>query len=202
MPLLQGQLLSAAKPLFSLSSARQGPPGRGIGVFSLLAIQRYGFLLPVNRHPASLPGRQPAGGGVAVFPHFRGPSQPGHETSVCQPGGTKGWFVKPATALSHRLWMTFLERINRDTSRSRPYHQSHIGESLSLIYAPFYVGKTESWTRSSIEPVSQQPGRIVRGLNQFHGGPADWKHWLHYPTLCPNCGWDMEGQPRCSGPAL
>jgi len=101
---------------------------------------------------------------------------------------TRGWFVKPATPFT-QVMDAFLERINRDLPGS-VYHQSHIGESLSLIYAPFYVGKTVMDAVLN-QPVSRQLDESF-DLNQFRGGPADWKIGF-LPTLCPNCGWDMEG---------
>ncbi|BBO73520.1 hypothetical protein DSCW_09370 [Desulfosarcina widdelii] len=100
----------------------------------------------------------------------------------------KGWFIKPATPFK-QVMDAFLERINRDLP-GPVYHQAHIGESLSLIYAPFYVGKTVMDAVLN-QPVSQQLDESF-DLNQFPGGPADWKIGF-LPTLCPNCGWDMEG---------
>ena len=102
---------------------------------------------------------------------------------------TKGYFIKPALPF-RQLMETFLTRFNLDMPRPI-LHQSHIGESLSLIYAPFYVGKR------IMDAVLNQPASGVLDetfeLSRFSGGPADWRIRF-IPTLCPNCGWDMQGR--------
>ena len=102
---------------------------------------------------------------------------------------TKGYFIKP-TLPFRQLMETFLTRFNRDMP-GPILHQSHIGESLSLIYAPFYVGKR------IMDAVLNQPasGALDESfeLSRFSGGPADWRIRF-IPTLCPNCGWDMQGR--------
>ena len=102
---------------------------------------------------------------------------------------TKGYFIKP-TLPFRQLMETFLTRFNLDMP-GPILHQSHIGESLSLIYAPFYVG------RRIMDAVLNQPasGELDEPfeLSRLSGGPADWRIRL-IPTLCPNCGWDMQGR--------
>ncbi len=72
------------------------------------------------------------------------------------------------------------------------YHQAHIGEHSSLIYAPFYV---EDCLYDAVlnEPVGT---RITDDVSQMLK-TADKPRWgLNFlPTLCPDCGWDLEG-PR------
>ena len=102
---------------------------------------------------------------------------------------TKGYFIKPV--LPFRLVLeTFLTRFNRGMA-GQILHQSHIGESLSLIYAPFYVGKriTDAVLNQPVYGELDEPFQ----LNRFSGGPADWRIRF-IPTLCPNCGWDMQGR--------
>ena len=70
------------------------------------------------------------------------------------------------------------------------FHQAHIGENLSLIYSPYYFeGKLVDAVLN--EPARYQPAELDIDL-------ADVKRrkWnLDFlPTLCPNCGWDMEGE--------
>ena len=101
---------------------------------------------------------------------------------------TEGWFLKPTLPFSQVL-DRFLERINRDI-REPILHQSHIGESLSLIYAPFYAGK-QIMDAVLNQPVSQPPDETVN-LGDLPGGSASWRIRF-LPTLCPACGWDMEG---------
>ena len=101
---------------------------------------------------------------------------------------TEGRFLKPTQPFSQVL-DSFLERINRDISEPI-LHQSHIGESLSLIYAPFYA-RQNVMDAVLNQPVSQRLDDSFR-LGDLPGGPATWRiHFL--PTLCPECGWDMEG---------
>ena len=101
----------------------------------------------------------------------------------------KGWFIKPSLSLN-QVMETFIERANLDLPRPI-LHQAHIGESMSLIYSPFYVG------RKIIDAVLNQPVSAeldeTFDLASFTGGPADWRI-LFIPTLCPNCGWDMQGR--------
>lgn len=67
-----------------------------------------------------------------------------------------------------------------------------IGETTSLIYSPFIMkGKTiyDAFTKNVIVELSE--GKI----NEFSSmcKKADWQtHYL--ATLCPNCGWNLEGE--------
>jgi hypothetical protein len=101
---------------------------------------------------------------------------------------TEGWFFKPSLPLGQAM-QTLLAHFNRDSPRPI-LHQSHIGESLSLIYAPFYVGKR------IVDAVLNRPvtGELDEPFEsgRFSGGPADWRIGF-VPTLCPNCGWDLQG---------
>jgi len=71
------------------------------------------------------------------------------------------------------------------------FHQAHIGESLSLIYSPFYVNN-RVYDAILNEPVSSS---LPDDFNEsdFSGGRPDWQIGF-LPTLCPDCGWDMEGR--------
>jgi len=72
--------------------------------------------------------------------------------------------------------------------------QAHIGESFSLIYAPFYAGK-KLYDGILNQPISAElPGDFH--IDGLPGGPPRWQVRF-VPTLCPNCGWDMEGGRDC-----
>lgn len=102
---------------------------------------------------------------------------------------TKGWFIKPALSLSQAM-ETFIKGANRNLPRPI-LHQAHVGESMSLIYSPFYVdGRIVDAVIN--KPVSA-PLDDTFDLTGFSGGPADWRIRF-LPTLCPNCGWDMQGR--------
>jgi hypothetical protein len=100
----------------------------------------------------------------------------------------QGRFVKPALPFG-RVLDGFLERINRDMPEPI-LHQAHVGESLSLIYAPFYAGN------KIMDAVLNQP--VSRKLDEDYdpdrldGGPPGWRIRF-LATLCPACGWDMQG---------
>lgn len=70
------------------------------------------------------------------------------------------------------------------------YHQAHIGENLSLIYSPYYYdGKLVDAVLN--EPARHQPDELDIDLND-----VKQRKWAldFLPTLCPNCGWDMDGE--------
>jgi len=71
-------------------------------------------------------------------------------------------------------------------------HQAHIGETASLVYAPFYLGET---IMDGIlnQPVGTAPVRL--DPQAAKGGPAR-QGFQFMPTLCPACGWDMEGSKQ------
>ncbi len=101
---------------------------------------------------------------------------------------TRGRFLHPTLPFGEVL-ATFLDRFNR-TASEPILHQAHIGESLSLLYAPFYAEK------KMIDGVLNKPvsADLDAGteMARLAGGPADWRIGF-IPTLCPHCGWDMLG---------
>ena len=103
--------------------------------------------------------------------------------------GTAGWFIRPTLPFG-QVMQTFLSRFNLNLP-APILHQAHIGESLSVIYAPFYAG------RQIIDAVLNQPvSKTTMETPDFKtwpGGPADYRIRF-IPTLCPNCGWDMQGR--------
>ena len=101
---------------------------------------------------------------------------------------TEGYFIKPSLPFT-QVMNKFLERLNRDISEPI-LHQAHIGESLSLIYAPFYIG--EKLMDAVLNRPVAQPLDDTLQVSDLPGGPADWRIHL-LPTLCPHCGWDMQG---------
>ncbi len=102
---------------------------------------------------------------------------------------TQGRFLKPT--LSFKEVMRLFE--NRfGASLPKPiFQQAHIGETLSLIYSPFYVNEkihdaVLNKPVSSVLPVDFNPGHLP-------GGRPDWNIQF-LPTLCPGCGWDLHGE--------
>ncbi|PIP06829.1 MAG: hypothetical protein COX52_05910, partial [Syntrophobacterales bacterium CG23_combo_of_CG06-09_8_20_14_all_48_27] len=69
--------------------------------------------------------------------------------------------------------------------------QNYVGETVSLIYSPFYFDK------NIFDAVLNAPAGDAPAKNfdeaQFAGGAPDWKMDF-LPTLCPDCGWNLEGE--------
>ena len=99
-----------------------------------------------------------------------------------------GRFFRPAQSFKS-ISDNFQTRFGR--SLPRPVlHQSHIGETLSLIYSPFYI-KGRLYDAILDKPVSPMlPDDF--SLDDFDTDHAD-RHIKFISTLCPNCGWDLEG---------
>jgi hypothetical protein len=101
---------------------------------------------------------------------------------------TDGIFIKPDISLADVLhsW-----RKQHSAGLPKPIlHQDYIGETKSLIYAPFYLSS------HVIDAILNQPvpgaavSDIPDGLLQ-----ADTPDWplAFLATLCPQCGWDLGG---------
>jgi DNA-directed RNA polymerase subunit RPC12/RpoP len=71
------------------------------------------------------------------------------------------------------------------------FAKAFIGDTLSQIYSPFYV-TDKVFDAVLNRPVSTAP---VEGfeLSAMEGGKPDWRIEF-IPSLCPNCGWDLEGE--------
>jgi hypothetical protein len=102
---------------------------------------------------------------------------------------TEGYFLKPDFPLKELL-QVIEKRFSKDLAQPI-YTQSFIGETLSQIYAPFYVdGKIHDAVLN--RPISTVPsaGFDVMALP---GGAPDWQIQF-LPAQCPACGWDLEGK--------
>lgn len=100
-----------------------------------------------------------------------------------------GHFVTPRRMLDEAM-----EKIFRrlDVKLSAPVcHRSRIGESVSLIYAPFYL-KKGLYDAVLNTPV---PGALSEDVDAaaLPGGRPRWRIRF-LACLCPDCGWDMEGR--------
>jgi hypothetical protein len=102
---------------------------------------------------------------------------------------TPGRFLKP-TLDNQKIFGAFDQRFGR--SLPRPIlHQAHIGETLSLIYSPFYV-KDKLYDAILDKPLS---GALPREFNLDDFPATDPRGHIDFvSTLCPNCGWDLEGE--------
>ena len=122
------------------------------------------------------------------FPHSVGLRSQALKLQFVTPE-SEGIFLKPTQSLE-RVLETFAHRFSKTLAKP-VLHQSHIGETVSLLYSPTYIdGKV-------FDAVLNQP---VSGLlpddfdiEQFPGGPPE-VNIKFIATLCPNCGWDLEGE--------
>lgn len=102
---------------------------------------------------------------------------------------TEGSFLRPRQSFD-KILSTFKQRFGK--SLPEPIlHQANIGETLSLIYSPFYL--TDRLHDAILDKSISM--RLPEDFNveefedtQFQG------HIDFVSTLCPNCGWDLEGE--------
>jgi hypothetical protein len=98
---------------------------------------------------------------------------------------TPGYFVQPSLPLEKAA-----EVFTAPRGRRPPALQAQIGESVSLIYAPFYIGKklidgVLDRTLGGILPESLHKGGLA-------GGPPHGRIDF-ISAVCPQCGWDLSG---------
>ena len=102
---------------------------------------------------------------------------------------TKGRFIKPNQSVEK-----IMDIFDKRFTKSLPgpvFHQSHIGKTLSLIYSPFYIDGKILYDAVLNKPVSPVlPDDF--DIEYFPDGSPDCQITF-IPTLCPNCGWDMDG---------
>ena len=102
---------------------------------------------------------------------------------------TEGRFLKPTQTLSH-IQQNFDDRFGKSLPKPVLHHAS-VGETISLIYAPFYIEK-RIYDAVLNRPItaSNNPDFDIEQL------PAESPHWrIHFiSTLCPHCGWDLDGE--------
>ena len=102
---------------------------------------------------------------------------------------TRGRFLKPTQTLAD-VEKKFDNRFGK--SLPKPViHYAHIGETISLIYAPFYFDNRLH------DAVLNRPIATSRVEDSdIDSLPIESPHWrIHFiSTLCPDCGWDLEGE--------
>jgi hypothetical protein len=100
---------------------------------------------------------------------------------------TPGRFIAPE--LSRRDMLKAVGERFPGGSGTAALHQCEIGESASLVYAPYRIRDR------IIDGILETPitGPLSDGeLEAFAGGPPTAGVRI-LPTLCPRCGWDMVG---------
>jgi predicted RNA-binding Zn-ribbon protein involved in translation (DUF1610 family) len=98
-------------------------------------------------------------------------------------------FLKPSLSLKHVMKL-FQNRFGGDLAEP-VFYRNIIGETISLIYSPFYGNK------QAVDAVINEP--LARPLTepfvekQFDDSAANWQIQF-LPTLCPHCGWSLAGE--------
>ena len=99
-----------------------------------------------------------------------------------------GRFLSPVVPLQ-KVMEKFTNRFT-DRMPKPILHSAHIGESLSLVYSPYYLNGLP-YDAVLNEPLSS-PLPDDFDIDALRGGnPEKSIHFL--PTLCPHCGWDLSG---------
>jgi hypothetical protein len=102
---------------------------------------------------------------------------------------TEGIFLKPKVSSKELLKIaaeTFTSSI-----RDPMFAKAFVGDSMSQIYSPFYV-TDKVFDAVLNRPVSPDPPEDF-DVSKMEGGKPDWRIEF-IPTLCPSCGWDLQGE--------
>lgn len=101
---------------------------------------------------------------------------------------TQGIFLEPQYT-ADEIIQIFENRFTQNLPKPI-YHQEHIGESLSIVYSPFYLSN-RLYDAVLDEPLPNAKQQQI-ALEHFSKVKPNWP--LNFlPTLCPGCGWDMQG---------
>ncbi len=103
---------------------------------------------------------------------------------------TEGYFVH--SSMSFKKAMQCFENRFNETKAGKPIFREYIGETASLIYAPYYV------SNKLYDAVLNQPhaGLSSHDFNpdELPGGSPGGGDIRFQAILCPACGWDMTGE--------
>ena len=101
---------------------------------------------------------------------------------------TPGYFLQPTQPIEDV--MKIFERRFSSTQSGPVFHNAYIGETLSMIYSPFYV---QDKVYDAI--LNQAVSAVLPDdfdAESFSGGTPDWQTRF-VPAVCPSCGWDLDG---------
>jgi uncharacterized protein YbaR (Trm112 family) len=103
---------------------------------------------------------------------------------------TAGTFFKPRLTLQD-VFAGIDEQLQAAAKAPR-LHQTYIGETASIIYAPVFIDDGRLYDAVLKKSVAELP---EGGLAELQ--PCDQQEKLHLsfiPCLCPACGWNLEGE--------
>ncbi len=102
---------------------------------------------------------------------------------------SEGVFLRPKVSSGDLLRLA--EETFTSSTQGPMFAKTFVGDTLSQIYSPFYV------TDKVFDAVLNRPvsSALPEGFDilTMEGGKPDWRIQF-IPSLCPNCGWDMEGE--------
>ena len=75
------------------------------------------------------------------------------------------------------------------------YHRSFIGDTLSFIYLPLNRDETDLYDSVTDTPLIELDKVASYPLKGMSFNPRWQVHFL--PTLCPRCGWSLDGEGDC-----
>ena len=100
----------------------------------------------------------------------------------------KGRFLAPQMPLEQTIRI-FEDRFRKDLPKPI-LHQSHIGETISLIYSPFYI-EEKVYDAILNKPVSMHLSADFDATSWPDGRSGGQIRFI--PALCPACGWELSG---------
>ena len=103
---------------------------------------------------------------------------------------TEGSFLRFSLKASDIL--TKAARLSSTSASGELYHRAFIGETLSLIYLPLYFENNRLFDAILNKPLAPIKGEQSDLDSQLKRSPQ-WA-LTFIPTLCPHCGWNLEGQ--------
>lgn len=127
--------------------------------------------------------------GSTLFPPSLGLRSQTQKLKLLSPD-IQGRFIKPAISLNQCLGTI----IPRHSARLKQpvYHQAAIGETVHLIYAPFYQD-TSLFDAITNDILSSGDLELLDRIPSRDTPPGNSIQLI--PTLCPGCGWDLNGSP-------
>ncbi|MDD5171078.1 MAG: hypothetical protein PHN75_19840, partial [Syntrophales bacterium] len=103
----------------------------------------------------------------------------------------KGSFLEPACSLQDAL-----STVEKSSEPNVPSfsERTFIGDSAGMIYSPICIRKNTAYDGILGKEIAALPDAVRRELAGEHKKPQ-WRI-AFIPSLCPDCGWDLNGEPE------
>ncbi|MBW2622212.1 MAG: hypothetical protein JRD68_04855 [Deltaproteobacteria bacterium] len=125
-----------------------------------------------------------------IFPQSLGMRPQTQKLEIVSPD-TKGNFLKPHLTVESAAASieTQQSRQHLPDNAESVLHHSFVGETISLIYTPYYYKQRTFYDAILDKPVgSATPAQMQDDL--IKDRPENWAPGF-LPTMCPDCGWDL-----------